>query len=75
MISDPHRGPVNLDSLGEEELRLACFHPALHAQVRRYASLVLRTRRLRQIGEVQAALRFEQEMDGVFAELPEWARW
>lgn len=80
----------NLDALDEgdlgkwrsEQFRIACASclqtgPEWRARwhLIGYATHRVQAMKLRKAGDIQAAMRHEQECDVIYRRLPEWARW
>ena len=58
--------PINLDGMYDCDLKVAAAHPALHADVRLYASLKLAARTSRLGGCIASAMHIEQRLDRMY---------
>ncbi len=71
-----HLGPVNLDGMSADELVVAFHHPALHAEVRRYAGVMLDAYAATMRGDIHLASALERKADYIHDRLmPAACRW
>lgn len=69
-----HTGPINVDSMPDEDLDIAAHHPALHGTVKYYASVLLDARKAKRAA-VTRALRLEAKCERIYAAIPEVCKW
>lgn len=70
------QSPVNIDGLTQEELAQASVHPALHADVKMYASLLHAAHKARKDGNITRALALETRADYTYsAHIPSHLQW
>lgn len=68
--------PINVDDLPIEDLVAACLHPALHVDVRMYASLKHSAILARKDGNITRALALETRADFTYDNhIPSHLRW
>jgi hypothetical protein len=68
--------PINIDALTNAELVIACEHPALHAEVKRYADLARKARNERLAGFVANASKLEARAERIYeTTMPKSVRW
>lgn len=66
---------LNLECLPEGDLIVAREHPALHADYRRIAYLVLVARDYRKTGQISNAILIERKIDALYETLPDPLKW
>jgi len=68
--------PINIDAMTQEELAQAALHPALHADVKMYASLLHSAHHARKDGNITRALALETRADYTYsAHIPTHLQW
>lgn len=70
-----HFGAINLDCMPLRDLEIAAAHPALHSDVRAYASCAIKARTARLGGWTYLALAMECSLDRHFGNIPKRCRW
>jgi hypothetical protein len=71
-----HLAPLNLDGMTPDELAVAAEHPALHAEVRRYADHAVRARTERLAGRISEAMKLELCCNYIHDRyMPKFLRW
>lgn len=71
-----HLGPVNIEGLDDDELAIACEHPALHEEVKLFARLTKVARAKRLAGLISTAVAYERRADFIYnTTMPKKVRW
>lgn len=70
-----HLGPINLDDMPSIDLLVAETHPALHEDVREYATCKLEARTHRVKGNITLAQMLERRCDRLYKSMPKSCRW
>lgn len=70
-----HMAPINLEGCTDSGLAKIAAHPAVHADVRRMASLYIESRKARLAGDISQAQRLEDKAERLYETLPTNLRW